>query len=149
MYSTPKIDATVIVNAPRSFVFAQVSNSENYPKMVSSYKSVRRKGKEREWSIYEVETEVFGSKSTGIQRRRSHPEDMTEDFYESDMASVHGIITLEEVPEGTKLRLQMDMQFKGALAKMLGPFVSGRMKKGVEDTKREIKEYLEAAAPKM
>lgn len=145
--STPKADASIIVNAPRGFVFAQLSNSENYPKIVSSYKSVRPKGKEGEWDVYDVEVHAMGSTITGIQKRRSHPEDWTEDVMESEKATVHSVITFEEVPGGTKVRLQMDMKLKGTL-KLLGAFAAGSFGKSVEETGTQVKGYLEAAAPK-
>lgn len=42
-----RFELSSTIKAPRGFVFAQMANPENLPKMVSVYKTVRVKGKER------------------------------------------------------------------------------------------------------
>lgn len=141
----PKIEFTSTIRAPRSLVFAQLANSENLPKMVSAYKTVRVKGKEGDWEICEAEAEAFGAKMRGILKRRFHPDDKIEEVIESNMATGTNTITLVEAPEGTTVHYLADIRLKGSLAKILGPLASRRLKKSFEEDAMKTRNFIEGA----
>ena len=140
----PKIEHVSFVKAPRSFVFGQLANSENLPKMVGAYKSVRIVGRERNAEVVEAEVETFGTKAKGTLRRVYHPDDRIEESLESDLATGTNILTLDDVPEGTRIRYSADFTLKGALAWVLGPLVTIGLRNAFAEDSERTKRFIES-----
>ena len=142
----PKIEHVSFVKAPRSFVFGQLANSENLPKMVGAYKSVRIVGRERNTEVVEAEVETFGTKAKGTLRRVYHPDDRIEETIDSEMATGTNILTLDDVPGGTRIRYSADFTLKGSLAWLLGPLITVGLRNAFEKDSERTKRFIEASS---
>ena len=115
-----------MIKAPRSFVFAQLADSGNLPKMVSAHKEVRVKGKQGDWEICEVEAEAFGTKLNGTLRRRFHPDDTIEEVIESGMAAGTDTLTLRDAPGGgTAVHYLADLKLRARSGRSWVPSPQG------------------------
>ena len=143
----PRIELTKTIHAPRSYAYSVMANTEDLPKALKSYKSVKLVRKEGDIDIIEAEVDAMGWTSMWKIRRRYFPNERIEEGVDNDRAVGKATLTFSDVPEGTKLTLIDYATFKGTVGKLFGGLAKGRLEKYIDEDLESYKTYVEANKP--
>ena len=133
-----------VLQAPPEKVFAAYADFESRPKWSPSTMSVRVVKREGSTVWYEVEGTVRGYTEKFTSRQTLAPPSRIEVETETRFSVTRVQVTLEGVPEGTKVTSSYDIVMKGLFPKLVGPFTKGRLQRGLAEEATSFKEYLES-----
>ena len=133
-----------MLQAPPEKVFAAYSDFESRPRWSPSTKSVRAVRREGSTTWYEVEGITRGYTERFTSRQTIAPPSKIEVETETRFSITRVQVTLEGVPEGTKVTSSYDIEMKGLVPKLAGAFTRGRLQRGLAEEAASFKDYLES-----
>jgi carbon monoxide dehydrogenase subunit G len=121
-----RLEATYIIRAPRRAVYKLITDFESAPKHFPSVaKAVRILKRDGDHLEVEAETKAFlGSKTFKVHMdAQLHPEDGFTSTNTSSPCVEHEVMTLEEIPEGTRLIYVNEVEIESRLFQIFGGFL--------------------------
>lgn len=136
--------------APRDYVYRVYTDPSMLTKITSSYKSASVRGKTAEGGdIVEVISEILGMKVIGtLVRNYTPPSGMEEEFI-SAFGNGGTRFTFLDEDGGTRIVVSVDIDPKGALAKLFGGFGARRARSQIEKDFNTGKIFCETTKPSL
>jgi carbon monoxide dehydrogenase subunit G len=136
------VEVNQTVKAPIEKVFAAATDYESIPKWSKVYTSMHVTRREGNVVYTEGEMRAFGIASKGTGKTIETSERI-ETEGEGKNSSAKVVVTLGKASEGTKLSYVADMELRGPLASILGPFAKGKVESGLRDEGLSFAKYVE------
>lgn len=135
---------SVLVRAPCEKVFAVIADVTSVPKWSTTITSVRQT--RRDGNVVYTDTEgKFGGRT--FKNKEKHvftPPGRYEAEGEGNAAKTKTVMTLDAVPEGTRIFWVSDVEVKGVFASLFGSLAKGQMKKIFDDELNAFAKYVES-----
>jgi carbon monoxide dehydrogenase subunit G len=117
-----------VIRAPREAVYAIVSDFENvptyFPKVAQSLRILKKDG---DTLTIEAKAKTFGRIFTVQMRTRLRPPiGYVSDNRSEIGTSGHEEFLMEEIPEGTRIDYQYEVELQNPILRLLGGFLIGR-----------------------
>ena len=145
--TSPRFEVRTTIRAPRSFVYEKLADPNGLVRLIRTYTAIDSVKKEGDIEVIEGRIEVMGRRGKAKLRRKYFPPERIEEVASvPGMAEAKQTLTFSESPEGTAVLFATDAQLKGAFAKLLGRFATGKLKRTVEENFQYAKGLLEMEA---
>ena len=141
----PKMEISKIIKAPRAKVWETASDPETRPKYDKNMKSIEVLSREGNTVISTHTSIVRGQETKAKDKWTLYPQEKIETESLDGPADVKGVQLFEEVPEGTKVTLSYDINFKGIIGKTLGRLLAGpKLREFADEYIESMAKYIEA-----
>jgi uncharacterized membrane protein len=113
------VEVSLTIRAARDEVYAAYTDFESMPKWSKQLTTVTVAKRDGDAVYLEVEGVSHGKQRRSARKLRLLPSNKIESESETRFTRTKRIVTFDEVPEGTKVTAMLDVQVKGAWAKIL------------------------------
>ena len=124
------LEGAYIIKAPRERVYEVITDFENAPKYFPAVaKSARVVKREGDGLVVEVETKAFlGSRTFKVHMEtRLRPNEGFSSTNTSSLGVEHEVLSLEAIPEGTRIAYTNDVEIKNRFFQIFGNFLIKRI----------------------
>ncbi len=139
------MEISKIIKAPRSKVWETASDPETRPNYDKNMKSIEVLSREGNTVISTHTSIVRGQETKAKDKWTLYPQEKIETESLDGPADVKGVQLFEDVPEGTKVTLSYDINFKGIIGKTLGRLLAGpKLREFADEHIESMAKYIEA-----
>lgn len=142
--NTVHFELEQVVNAPREKVFKAWADYEARPQWDSLFARVEILKREGDTVHLATEMKIMGRAFGGIEKHTLTPPEEDRSEAESQSSTAKSIWKFEPVPAGTRVTWISDVEVKGVLARLFGPFAKRRIRGIVRRELKDLKKHVEA-----
>jgi uncharacterized membrane protein len=138
------VEVSHIVNAQREKVYAAYTDFEAWPKWSRQATTVRVVG--REGGTVTIESEIIsdGRPRISIAKLMLSPPEWVETEGETRLTRTRRTVRFDDVPEGTKVTVVLDVRVKGSWAWIFAPRGKDEAESSAREGLRSFAEYVKS-----